>query len=112
MSSEREVSIDEILKIMTDHFGKAVKSIWVYDGELCPCCRMWEIDFVDHNGEKALSINAYMYRERDVLIAYLLCGRCAGRVIAESLDGPTEMHAAIERNLADAYNRYLNSLDA
>ena len=63
-----------------------------------------------YNKKRALSINAFMYRERGVLIAYLLCGECAQEIISKQPKEPTSMHKAIEDNLASAYLRYLNSL--
>ena len=65
-----------------------------------------------YEGKEALSINAFMYRERGVLIAYLLCGQCGGDIIAQSKNGPTSMHESIEKNLINAYLRHMNSFDA
>ncbi len=44
----------------------------------------------------------YMYRDRGVLIGYLLCGACARKVLRKSREG--EIHKKIERNLIAAYH--------
>mgnify|MGYP006972337609 CR=1 FL=1 len=72
--------------------------------------RQSRIDEMSYEGLPALSINAFMYRERGVLIAYPLCGRCAEKLVAQRPTEPTSMHKDIERNLVDAYLAYLDSL--
>ena len=42
----------------------------------CPACG-GEVDTVRTGGKTGISLNAYFYRPRGVLIGYLLCGRCA-----------------------------------
>ena len=111
MCNEKEDYFETILDTMKAQFGNSVKNYWVYDGDLCPCCLTRSIGVMMHNGKEALSINAFMYRERGVLIAYMLCGQCAQGVIAEAKHGPTVLHDSIEKNLTNAYLRYMNSLD-
>jgi hypothetical protein len=96
--------------MMKAQFGRAVKAYWFYDGDLCPCCLSSPIDEMIFEGKKALSINAFMYRERGVLIAYLLCGQCAQEILAQSPKEPTSRHKAIENNLVSAYLHHVNSL--
>jgi hypothetical protein len=96
-------------------FGEAVKSFWLHDGELCPGCLARPIDRIKFKGKEALSINGFMYRPRGVLIGYFLCDVCANFIFKEAQKNPfkqTPLHSDIERNLADAYHRYLASLDA
>lgn len=112
MDSERDDFFEGILDMMKAHFGNAARAFWVYDGDLCPCCRTRKIDIMDYQGKKALSINAFMYRDMGVLIGYMLCGRCANSIMAQCKNGPTSMHSSIEDNLTDAYLCYLNSQDA
>jgi len=112
MLTQKEETLNSILNTMKAQFGSAVKYFWVYDGDLCPCCFTNEIDELTYSGHKSISINAFMYRERGVLIAYLMCGECAKEIIAKSKDGPTKKHQSIEKNLIEAYHNYLNSLDA
>ena len=54
----------------------------------------------------------FMYRERGVLIGYLLCGLCAQDIFKTSKKRQTSMHDNIERNLISAYQKHLASLDA
>ena len=110
MPDEKRYSPEEIIDMMKAQFGNAVKAYWFYDEELCPCCSSRPGGEITYNKQKALSINAFMYRERGVMIAYLLCGECANEIISKQPKEPTSMHKAIEDNLVSAYLRYLNSL--
>jgi hypothetical protein len=95
-------------------FGDAVKSHWFNSSDFCPGCGM-EVDAMKYKGKDALSLNAFIYRERGVLIGYLLCGRCAGKIMRDAEKNPykeTALHAKIEKNLIEAYKRYIRSLDA
>ena len=112
MPKKKEDVTISILDAMKAHFGSAVKAYWVYDGDLCPGCMTQSIDLFAYEGEQALSINGFMHREKGVLIGYLLCGKCATEIMAKSKFGPTPLHADIERNLKNAYQQYINSLDA
>jgi hypothetical protein len=109
MESERRYSPEEIVEMMKAHFGNAVKAYWFYDGDTCPCCLCNPIDEMVIEGVRALSVNAFMYRERGVLIAYLLCGECAQKLMAQKPNEPTSMHKDIEKNLVTAYLQYVNS---
>ena len=110
MPEEKRYSPEGIIDMMKAQFGNAVKAYWFYDGDLCPCCLTRPIDEMMFEGKKALSINAFMYRERGVLIAYLLCGKCAEKLVALSPKEPTPMHKDIENNLVTGYLRHVNSL--
>ncbi|MDP2975374.1 MAG: hypothetical protein Q8N45_04080 [Anaerolineales bacterium] len=96
-------------------FGAAIKSFWFYDGDLCPACAQRPIGVVKYKGKDALAINAFIYRERGVLIGYFLCETCATHIFKEAQKNPyrqTLIHADIERNLIAAYHKHLASLDA
>lgn len=110
MPEEKQYSPEDIIEMMKAQFGRAVKAYWFYDGDFCPCCLSRPIDEMMFEGKKALSINAFMYRERGVLIAYLLCGQCAQEILGQSPKEPTSMHKTIENNLVSAYLHYVNSL--
>ncbi len=112
MSKKNEGFAESVIDLMRAQFGDAVRAYWWYDGDLCPCCLTQPVGEMMYNGKKALSVNAFMYRERGVLIAYLLCGHCGQQIMAQSKNGPTSLHPAIEKNLTAAYLHYLNSLDA
>lgn len=101
--------LDLIFRQAQMQFGSAIRSRWVYARDGCPGCGR-KIDEVKWKGNKAISINAYMYREHGVLIAYLLCGRCGRQVNEESKIDPfaqTPLHAQIEQNLRDSYVKQL-----
>lgn len=109
MPKETELSPENVMNMFKAQFGNAVKAYWWYDGDFCPCCLTRRIDAMIYEGKEALSINGFMYRERGVLIAYLLCGKCAEKLVAEKPTKPTSMHKAIEENLVSAYLLHLNS---
>ena len=95
-------------------FGDAVKAHWFHGSESCPGCGR-EVDAMTYKGENALSLNAFIYRERGVLIGYLLCGHCAGKIVKDAEKNPyqqTALHAKIEENLIEAYKQYIRTLDA
>jgi hypothetical protein len=104
--------LDTLISFGKAQFGDAVKAYWVYDGDLCPCCLKRKIDTMKYKGKEALSVNGFMYRERGVLIGYLLCGLCAGDIFQTSWKWKTQIHENIEKNLISAYLQHLASLDA
>jgi len=63
-------------------------------------------------GKTTLSLNGFMYRERGILIAYLLCGVCALELFKTSRQNQMLMYEKIENNLVRAYKEYLASLNA
>jgi len=93
-------------------FGDAVQSFWFYDGDRCPACTTRPIGVINYKGKEALSLNAFIYRERGVLIGYLLCSLCAQRIFATSKKHQTRLHDNIEQSLIRAYRRHMNVLDA
>lgn len=119
-ADDSKTEADKILEMMylqgKAQFGDAFKSFWLYDGDFCPGCLARPIDRIKFKGKKdALSINGFMYRPRGVLIGYFLCETCATYIFTEAEKNPykqTPLHADIERHLADAYLRYLSSLNA
>lgn len=112
METGREDFFEGAMRMMRAHFGSAARAVWVCDDELCSCCGKRKIDLMMYQGQEALSINAYMHRERGVMIGYLLCGECALDVMTESEGGAGKLHQAIEKNLERAYARFLNSHSA
>lgn len=85
-------------------FGSAIKGRWFHDGDGCPGCGR-KIGAMTYKKKKALSLNAYIYREHGVVIAYLLCGKCGNQVINAKQDLP--LHAEIEKNLKSAFVKHL-----
>ena len=109
--SKKEISdlLEQLFRQAQMQFGTAIKSRWLYDGDHCPGCG-GKIDTVKWKKKKALSLNAFIYREHGVLIAYLLCGKCANYIFKESENNPygqTELHNEIEKNLKKAYVKHL-----
>lgn len=95
-------------------FGRAVKSYWFNGDEACPGCG-GQVDAVRLKGKDSLSLNAFIYRERGVLIGYLLCGRCAKKIFRAAKKNPYQqipLHDTIEANLVQAYKKHLRSMDA
>lgn len=111
MTSQKQEFAEWVVETMKAHFGDAVKAYWVYDGDICPCCMINPIDVWMYEGREVASINGFMYRERGVLIPYLLCGHCAGAIMASSNPDDT-MHQSIEGNLINAYLCHMSSMDA
>ena len=95
-------------------FGSAMKGFWLYDDDLCPACLQNSAGEVNFQGEKALSINGFMYRERGILIGYFLCEICTLFIHENAQKSPfqeTPLHTKIETNLKEAYQRHLSSLN-
>ncbi len=95
-------------------FGDAIKGFWFYDGDACPGCG-FPVEEMTYKGQRALSLNAFIYRPRGILIGYLLCGQCAKQIFQAVERNPgvqTPLHAVIEQNLITAYQRYLAAQDA
>ena len=119
LSDKNREVIDEIMGKLYEQakaqFGDTIKSFWLYEGDLCPACTERPIGVVKFKGRDALAINAFIYRERGVLIGYFLCESCAKYIFKEAQKNPyrqTPIHADIERNLITAYHKHLASLDA
>ena len=114
MEAQEQVNaaLAQMLAMAKARFGPAVQSYWFYDGDGCPGCQR-EIDALRYKGRDALSLNAFIYRKRSVLIGYVLCRRCATFIFREAAKHPrvqTPLHGTIEVNLSAAYERYRNSL--
>ncbi|HVF47895.1 MAG TPA: hypothetical protein VNA17_10050 [Pyrinomonadaceae bacterium] len=107
----KEISdlMDQLFRQAQMQFGRAVKLRWFYDGEGCPGCGK-PIKGMKFKGKNALSLNAFIYRDHGVLIAYMLCGKCARYIFRESEKDPlsqTPLHDEIEKNLKQAFLRHL-----
>jgi hypothetical protein len=101
--------LDQLLCQAQLQFGSAIRSHWFHDGDGCPGCAR-AIGVVKFKKKKALSLNAFIYREHGVLIAYLLCNKCANNIFKESEKNPygkTVLHDEIEKNLKQAFLKHL-----
>ncbi len=116
MTTEDQIdqAMIEMFAQMHAHFGKAVKGYWFYDSEMCPGCGR-RVDAMQYKGNEAVSLNAFIYRKRGILIGYLLCNRCANEIhrAAEKRPGvQIARHDIIEKTLSTAYEAHMNRLDA
>jgi hypothetical protein len=100
---------DQLFNQAKIQFGSAIKSRWFYDGDGCPGCGH-AIKGMKWKGKNALSLNAFIFREHGVLIAYLLCGKCARYIFRQADASPineTPLHTEIEKNLKKAFVKHL-----
>jgi hypothetical protein len=110
--SSKEISnlLEQLFRQAQMQFGSAVKSRWFHDGDACPGCGR-EIDGMKFKGKSALSLNAFIFRDHGVLIAYLLCGKCARHILREAeknpFGGQTALHTEIEKNLKQVFLKHL-----
>jgi len=89
-------------------FGVDVESYWFYDSDTCPGCGR-KIDVIKIDGQDALSLNVFVYRERRVLIGYFLCRECTEKIFEAAERNPgkqTPLHTTIEMNLIKAYLKH------
>ena len=107
--SEIEEILDQMFRGAQMQTGGMLKGRWFYDGEACPGCGS-VVGVVKFKKKKALSLNAFIYREHRVLIAYMLCSKCANHVIAEGNKNPYSklpIHDEIEKNLKAGFVKQL-----
>lgn len=104
----KEISdlLDGIFHQAQIQFGAAIKSRWFHDGDGCPGCGR-EVKGMKFKGKDALSLNAFIFREHGVLIAYLLCGKCARKIFKEGGSTEIPLHAEIEKTLKQAFLKHL-----
>lgn len=100
--SKNEISdmLDLLFRQAQMQFGSAIKSSWFHQRDDCPGCGL-KIDAMKFKGKKALSLNAFIFREHGVLIGYLLCGKCAKQI--HDSPTPIPLHAEIEKTLKQDY---------
>ena len=115
MNNEHTIDIlSQMYQQAKAQFGNALKAYWFNDSDVCPGCGR-EIDNVNIKGEEAISLNAFIYRQRGVLIGYFLCSRCVEKVFRYAQQNPhqqTPLHTTIEANLIQAYKKHIRSMDA
>lgn len=98
--------LDQLYLQAKMHFGDVVKGRWFHDADGCPGCGR-KIGAMKYKGQNAVSVNTYIYRDHGVLIAYLLCGKCARKIMRDAQTIPpgqkTPLHIEIEKNLKEAF---------
>jgi len=90
-------------------FGPALRGRWFYDRDDCPGCG-GKVNVTKYKKKKALSVNVFFYRDHGVLIAYILCSKCANHIFKESETNPhghLPIHAEIEKNLKQGFVKHL-----
>ncbi|HFC11375.1 MAG TPA: hypothetical protein ENJ56_00925 [Anaerolineae bacterium] len=105
-----EAVMSEMFMQAHAQFGDAIKAYWFYDEDGCPGCGR-EVKVADFEGKPAVSLNAYIYRKRGILIGYMLCNRCVKSIFrsAKRRSGKkTDLHTLIESNLADAFEKHIH----
>ena len=101
--------LDQLYRQAQMQFGAAIKGKWLHDGDGCPGCGK-DITATKWKKKKALSLNAFMYRDHGVMIGYLLCGTCAHQIHTEGQKGAytrLPIHDEIEKNLKAAFVKHL-----
>jgi predicted metal-binding protein len=101
--------LDQLFRQAQMQFGSTVKDRWLHDGDGCPGCGK-AISVTKYKKKDALSLNAFIFREHRVLIAYMLCGQCAGHIFREAKKNPNTklpVHDAIEKTLKEAFVKHL-----
>ena len=86
-------------------YGDIIENYWFYESEICPGCGS-EIDTLKFGEEDAVSLNAYMYRDLNTLIAYLLCSNCVTEIFRKSKKSKT-IYPKIEENLKNSYLEFV-----
>ncbi|HQZ82470.1 MAG TPA: hypothetical protein PLR83_04560 [Pyrinomonadaceae bacterium] len=102
--NEIDAMLEPLFRQAQIQFGSAIKTHWFYDGDGCPGCGK-AISAMKFKQKRSLSLNAFIFREHGVLIAYLLCGKCGNQVINATEDLP--LHAEIEKTLKSAFVKRL-----
>ncbi len=111
-----EEQVDQVLIQMFAQahaqFGKVMKGYWFYEPDTCPGCGR-RVDAMQYKGKEALSVNAFIYRKRGILIGYLLCNHCANEIHRSAEKRPgvqIARHDIIEETLSAAYEAHMNRL--
>jgi hypothetical protein len=117
IQDKKSAAIDKLLRMFYTQakaqFGDAVQDYWFYDSDLCPACTQRSGGAIKYKGRDALSLNAFIYWEKGILIGYFLCEICAGKIFRAAKINPyqqTPLHNEIECNLIAAYHDYVNKL--
>lgn len=99
-----EELMDAMFRAAKMQFGQAARSMFMYREKDCPGCS-GIMKPARSKGKDLLSLNTFFYREHGVIIAYMLCGKCAKQAIklSETATGTTPLHQEIEANLKNTF---------
>ena len=101
--------LDQLYSQAQVQYGGAITGKWLHDGDGCPGCGR-DITEMKWKKKKAVSLNAFFYRDHAVMIGYLLCGKCGHHIHSEAQKGGYErlpIHDEIEKNLKAAFVKHL-----
>ncbi|MBI4787086.1 MAG: hypothetical protein HY782_08580 [Chloroflexi bacterium] len=104
-------ALAKMLALCQAQYGDAIKTYWFHNAELCPCCGKRRVAPFKYKHKDALSLNAFIYRAKGVLIGYTLCGICAADVLNPSNKRQAMMHDRIEKNLVEAYHKHMSHVN-
>lgn len=107
-NEEITASLYELFSNSEKMYGDALENYWFYESEICPCCNKNKIDPLAMGNKLALSLNGYMYRDLNTLIAYLLCSRCIVELLRKDKRSKV-LYKKIEEALKQAYSEHLKS---
>lgn len=108
LDKDQQEAIDFFFYKAQELYGDDAESFWMYEGEICPCCNKRKIDGINTGKDFLLSLNAYFYKDMNVLIAYLLCSVCIADLMNAG-KGQKKLYKKIEGRLKKAY---LNDIDS
>jgi hypothetical protein len=107
-SKEANITLAQLFAQAQAQWGPFIKGYWLYEVDPCLGCG-GVVDAMKYKGQDAMSLNAFIYRERGILIGYLLCSHCAKQVMQASKTGKQiPLHTTIEGNLIKAYLQHLH----
>jgi hypothetical protein len=75
-NEEITAALYELFSNAEKKYGDALENHRFYESDICPCCIKNKIDPLTMGNKLALSLNGYIYRDLNTLIACLLCGNC------------------------------------
>ena len=108
VNNEMSEALDMLFRQAQRQFGAAINAKWFHTEDGCPGCGKG-LSKTKFKGKDLMSLNAFIFREHGVLIAYLLCGKCAGQIFKDGKRDPSEgrlpLHDAIEKTLKETYLR-------
>lgn len=86
-------------------YGDTIENYWFNDSKLCPACNK-KIDIFRFGEKSAISLNGFIYRDLNTLIAYFLCSRCAKEIFRKSKQSKI-IYPKLEENLKKAYTEFI-----
>lgn len=104
-NSEIVETLYQLFDNAKNQYGDAIENYWFNDSEVCPACSK-KIDVFKFGEKSALSLNAFIYRDMNTLIAYLLCGRCAKEIIRKGKNAKS-IYKDLEENLKLNYTEFI-----